>query len=745
MLLRGAFTASFLLVIFGATTSASAQASSVPPKNSDKKSNVNTSVLPPVTVTRSNRSAKKKTTKRPVAAHDARSSNKGVTVLDTIIVTARKANERLQDVPESVTVVSPESLSANYFEPGAAIAQNAPNVQWVNTSPATRFFSIRGVSTLGSPQSYSDGTVGFNIDGVPNSMMSASNALLDVNHIEVLRGPQGMLWGANALGGAINVVTNQPDGNREIRFTAEGGSNGYGMGEAILGGNIIPGALDGRMAVRFDHRDGDIKSLFTSDLGKADIGAFRGGLRFTGLDNTTVTLSGSYLNDQGNSPWYVMRDAPGFPISGTPSEPYSKNTHADTTLKIEHDFDAFTLTSISAYQRNDLHVHSDPGDKFVYDEIGGLPLVPGVGGTFDKENIYSQEIRLNSREGDPIRWVVGVSAVRTDGSRTCDASSCALPPNETKNAIASTNLGIFGDATIPIGKRWEVEVGGRVSHDDIDDKFTNSLNVPGLSGYNSTNETYPTGRLALTYKWTDDIRTYVSVARGHSSQVYSLLPIVTNGVLPGPFPAATGWTYEAGMKASLLDHRLDIEASVYHNDIKNGLLAYLDPQALAFRQTYQDYDTTGFELQARARITDSLSFIGGVGYTHSALGANGETLNTVKGNRVPNTPDWTATAALQYDAPGSMLHLPGNFSANVQYQYTGVRTADAEDSFDLKPYHIVNARIGWKNDKGDLEIYAFGRNLLDQRYETFGATLLGVPIVEIGTGRTIGVGVTKTF
>jgi iron complex outermembrane receptor protein len=664
--------------------------------------------------------------------------------LETITVTARKTPEAEQSVPESITVVSPQSMDTNYFDAGAAIAQHAPNVQWVDTSPATRFYSIRGISSLGSPQSYSDGTVSFNVDGVPNSMMSASNSLLDVNHVEVMRGPQGTLWGTNALGGAINVVTNQPDGTREIRLTAEGGSDGYGMGEAILGGNIVPGALDGRMAVRFDHRDGDIKSLFTSDLGQANIGAFRGGLRFTGLDNTTITLSASYLNDQGNSPWYVLRDAPGFPISGTPSEPYSRNTHADTTLKIVHDFDAFTLTSISAYQRNELRVHSDAGDKFVYDQLG-LPLIPMAGGTDDEENIYSQEVRLSSHEGEPIRWVVGASAVRTDGSRICNAASCALPPILTKNAIDTTNLGLFGDVTIPFGKHWEVEAGARLSHDDIDDRFTNSGNLPGLAGFNSTNETYPTGRLALTYKWTDDVRTYVSVARGHSTRVYSDLPTVTNGVLPDAFPAATGWTYEAGLKASLLDQRLNIEATAFHNEVKNGLLAYLNPLALAFEQTYQDYNTTGFELQGRARLTDNLSFIGGVGYTHSVLGANGAILNTVRGNRVPNTPDWTATSGLQYDAPGSVLHLPGNLSANVEYQFTGSRAADAQDSFDLKPYHIVNARLGWKNDRGDLEIYAFGRNLLDQRYETFGAALLGVPIVEVGRGRIVGAGISKTF
>ena len=667
-----------------------------------------------------------------------------VTTLDTIIITARKTDERIEDVPESVTVVSSEELSATPFASAPAIARNSPNVQWVDRGAGTQFFSIRGVSSLGTPLNFSDGTVAFNVDGVPYSMMSASSVLLDVNRVEVLRGPQGTLWGTNALGGAINVVTNEPDGVRDIRFTAEVGSNGYRMGEAVIGGNLIPGALDGRMAVRFGHQDGDIDSLFTEDLGKRDIGAFRGGLRFIGLENTTVTLSGSYLSDKGNAPAYLLRDAPDFPISGALTEPYAKTTHGDVTLTVEHDFDRFRFTSISAYQRNEGGRWASLADKLVFDEVG-LPAVPGIGGTVDNEDIYSQEFRLSSFEGDPIRWVVGASAVRTEGSRLCDAMQCALPPNTTTASIDSTNLGLFGDISIPFAERWEVSAGARLNYDDIDAGFTNALNLASLTGSNSTTQTYPTGRLALSYTWTDDIQTYVSVARGHSTRVYSLLPTVVNGVLPDPYPAATGWTYEAGVKANLFDDRLLIDASVFHNDIENGLIAYLDPQALAFKTTYQDYETSGFELQARAQVTDNLSILGGVGYTHSSLGANGANYAEVRGNRVPNTADWTFTTGLQYETPGSLMNLPGAFSANVQYQFNGSRAADPEGSFDLDPYHIVNARLGWKNDGGDFEVYAFGRNLLDERYEAFGAPINGVPTVNVGDGRIIGVGLTKAF
>ncbi|KVF16743.1 hypothetical protein WJ06_22775 [Burkholderia cepacia] len=577
-------------------------------------------------------------------------------------------------------------------------------------------------------------------------MMSASNMLLDVDHIEVLRGPQGTLWGTNALGGAINVVTKQPDGTRDVHVTTEVGEHGYRMGEAVLGGNIVPGQLDGRMAIRYGHENGDISSRYTDKLGKRDIGAFRGGLRFTGLDDTLITVTGNYLHDQANSPLYVLRSASQFPTSGILTEPDLKTTQAGATVTVEHFFKNFQLTSISSYQHNKLESELDLVDKLVYDAIG-FPASSNVGHSTDQENIFSQEIRLNSLEGAPVRWVVGASAMRTNGIRWCSSTQCAPPPYSgsvaMKSNLDTTNLGLFGDVSIPFANRWEFSIGGRVSHDNIEMKQGNSLGLASLTGSNSTSQTYPTGRVALSFKWTNDIQSYVSVARGHASRVYPLFSYPVDGIVGNPYPAALGWTYEAGVKADLLSHRLQIDASVYHNDIKNGVMSYLDPSLGAFRTTYQDYKTSGFELQARALIAEGLSFSGGVGYIHSELGANGAAVNTVTGNPVPNTPKWTATAGLQYETSAKAIHLPGKLSADLQYQYTGKRTADIDKSYYLDAYSLVNAQIGWKNK--DLEVYLFGRNLFDKRYETFGSLYSGMQLVSVGRGRTLGVGLTKSF
>lgn len=667
-----------------------------------------------------------------------------ITVLDPIIITARKVEEDLSKVPESVTTVSSDQISSNPLQAVQAVAAHSPNMNWANWAAAGSYLSIRGVSSLGGPSNNADGTVSFSIDGVPGSMLSLTNNLLDVQRVEVMRGPQGTLWGANSLGGAVNVITNQPDGVRDIHMTTEVGSHGYRMGEVVVGGNIVPDTLDGRMAIRFSNFDGDIDSLHTDDLGERKIGAFRGGLRFTNQDGTTVTLSGSYSRDQGNSPFFLLKDTPGFPISGSLTEPHQDVRQSGLTLNVQHEFDSFRLTSITGYQRNTVDGYVDSADSLVYDRLGVPPAFqlsqPGI--TNDAERIYSQEFRLNSLDDAPFRWVVGATVAYSDAERAFNLA--AVPGVDETTHLRTLNSGIFGDVSMPLTDRLSLSLGGRYSYDDIRIRNSNSAGISSLSGRNSVTDSYFTGRAALSYQWTDNALVYTSIARGHSTRIFPLYSTPVLGVVADAYPAATGWTYEVGAKVKMLDDRLEVDGSVFYNDIQNGVLTYLDASSARFFTTYQDYDTAGFELQARAQITDELKLIGGIGYTHSELGS-GSAGPLFKGREVPNVPSWSANAAIQYETPLDALGLSGAFSAAAELQYVSSRVADVQQSFDLRSYSVVNLRSGWKNEQGDFEVYGFARNLFDRRYEVYGASLSGAPVVMTATGRILGMGITKRF
>lgn len=746
LLKRIYFTAILTFSLLPVVDIASAQ--TVDNSNNDQTANSSPAV-PPVAVnsrtdrTQRNRHQRADRSSKIKPAPNADDIN--MIVLQPIIVTARKTSEDLSKVPESLTVVSREMLQSMPLQPVQSVAQNSPNVHWTNFASNRSFLSIRGVSSIQTPVNNADGTVSFNIDGVPGSMLSLSNNLLDVQQVEVLRGPQGTLWGSSALGGAINVITNQPDGTRDVHITTEFGSNGYRIGEAVAGGNIIPDVLDGRMAVRFGNYDGDIKSLHTNgDLSARDIQAFRGGLRFTDNDGTKVTLTGRYSHEDGNSPFYLLRDAPGFPASGTLTEPTQDAKQSGLTLNVQHEFDNFSFTSITGYQRNKLNVYTDTTDSLIYDHRG-IPTTSQViqpNTTNNDESIYSQEFRLNSLDGSPIRWVAGGSINYNDTTQDYILSSA--PSRIRTTSLRTLSAGVFGDVSIPLTDRLSFSGGGRYSYDDIHIRVGNSDNLATLSGTNAATESYLTGRAALSYQWTDNAMTYVSVARGHSTHIFPLYNTPVSGVVADAYPAATGWTYEAGAKFKFFDDRFEINGSVFYNDIKNGILTSLDSTGTKFVTTYEDYNTSGFELQGRAEIIEGLNLVGGVGYTHNELGS-GNTGSSYKGNHVPNIPTWSANAGLQYLAPEGALGLPGQLSASTELQYVGSRTVDAKGSFDLRPYTLVNLKAGWKDAGGDFEVYGFARNLFDKRYEVYGGSVSGVQTVMTGTGRMIGIGATKHF
>ncbi|MFK0375968.1 TonB-dependent receptor [Pandoraea sp. NPDC090278] len=652
-------------------------------------------------------------------------------------MTARKSKEALRDVPVSATVLDEADIKEAPLDPQVAITQKSPNVVWNNFGATQGFYAIRGISSLGAPVNNWDGTVGFSVDGVPTSMLGLSTALVDIDRVEVLRGPQGTLWGANALGGAINVTTHQPDGERDFHVSTEVGSHGYATTEAVAGGNLVPDTLDARVAVKLSNYDGDINSLHTDTLGQRGVEAFRGGLRWRG-GATTATLTANYSRDQSNAPFFLLGGGANFPTSGALTAPEQTTFRSGVTLNLEHRFDDAVLTSLTGFQNNRVNSYVDSTDTLVYGRLGipaaFLVSLPGI--TNDSEKIYSQEVRLNSRDGATVRWVAGVSAVYSDARRQW--TSASNPANEGRQR--TTNLGLFGDATVPLSSRWSWSLGARVNYDNTDVDVHNEAGAPGTSGSNHTSQAYPTGRTALSFAWTPKITSYAAVSRGHASRVYSLYGVPVGGQLADAYPAATDWTYEFGTKLALLDNRLQIDASVFHNDVKNGVLTYLDPVSARFLTTYQNYQTRGFEMQGKALLTRGLVVTAGLGYTHAVLTADG-----FASNRVPNIPSWTANVGVRYALPENLLPVPGRFSVSADYRYVSSRVVDVDNSFALRPYGLVNVALGWSHPAGWLDISVFARNLTDKRYETYGASFNGVPVVSVGQGRVIGVGATAYF
>ncbi len=189
-------------------------------------------------------------------------------LLDTIVIEARKVEEDLAEIPVSGTVVDVDTLPDNNSKASIDIARRVPNYNTTDTdSPRTTSASIRGIGNLGLPLNPFDTTIGYSLDGQPLSLSAAYPQLLDVERVEVVRGPQNVLFGRGAQAGSVNYVTRQPDGERDVRFRGEYGSNNAYLSDLYLGGQITDGAA-GRLALRLAGQDGTVYApLIGDDIG----------------------------------------------------------------------------------------------------------------------------------------------------------------------------------------------------------------------------------------------------------------------------------------------------------------------------------------------------------------------------------------------------------------------------------------------------------------------------------------------
>jgi len=678
-------------------------------------------------------------------------------VLDPITITAGKRNETADRIPLSVSVIGPQDIAKGSLDKNADIARSTPNYNYVSFGgPGGNFGTMRGVGPLGSPLNSLDNTIGFSVDGVPTSSFGFAPTLMDFQQVEVLRGPQGTLFGRNALAGLVSVVNMPADGAREFRLSGEVGTDGYRTLEAIAGGWLLPERLAGRGVLRFENFDGDIPNpVLDRDEGGARVSAGRGTLSITPDATLNISVTGGFDADKRTDPLYLLKEHPDFPVSGVDLNQYGKRDMGYGNVTIRKEFDAFTLTSISGYQDITVESYTDDTDSFLHGAISGVsPALyndPGTdwGLSTEREKIFSQEVRLNAPEGEAISWVAGISYFRSDYRMDRVQKSVFYPSLNGTNdtGIRSQTWAAFGDISVPLNDRITLSGGLRLAHDrqEMDSLYVSNGfagTVPSFAQDRSFNDSYVTGRAALSFRWNDAVLSYASVARGYASGGFERYTSdAYAGVAANPFLPATSWTYEAGTKARLFNDGLDLRASVFYNDVRNGQLATFDPVNYLFMFANQDLRTYGGEVEAKLKPGGPLSFTASMGLTRSELTdvAADAATGARNGNAAPNAPQVTVSLGIEYTQPLTLLQVDGTLTATAGYQYVGSRQADIQNSFRLDAYHLVNAQIGFEAENRSL--YVFARNLFDERPELFGSTFTPTAhSLMIGRGRVVGVG-----
>lgn len=694
-----------------------------------------------------------------VSAQQADAGLEEPTVLDSITITARRHSEEAQSVPISIKVI--EGRDVEQISPASSnadIARSTPNfVIQEFGGPYTNIGHIRGVGSL-FPLSPDDTSVSFNVDEIPMSAFGLPPSTLDLSRVEVLRGPQGTLYGRNSQGGAVNFISNLPEFSPEFRLRGEVGTNGWHLGELIANTPLVEDVLAGRLALQYSNRGGDIRNVVQGGKdGEITVGAARGSLLWTPTDTTSILLTLNYNRNDDAAPLWVLRGAECYPCSGLdPRNDFTREQYG-TNLRIQHDFEDFRFTSISSFQSADSHQVMDLADGLVYGDLTRRP--PEDLSLVDLgENTLFQEFRLSSLEGSAIQWTAGVNYFQSDFDMFRWAENLTNPSFATYSGRLSTDMrtrsyAVFGEASVPLAEKLTGVIGARLTHekkhiryDFIGEGLPDT--VDAFQQVGTYDDTFLTGRIGLSYQWTDDFMTFATVGRGAVAGGFPWVPYnVPFGMNEASFPTSFSWTYEAGFKAILLDGQATLNGSVFYNDVRDGHLLTFDPAVYGFTVATLDYETYGGELEATVQVTPDLTMFGGIGYTHAAFGTVPEpNLTGAKsGGRVPGIPRMTGNVGMEYRVEADRVGLDrGEFYVNANYQFVGARAVDVKRTFDLDKYGVVNARLGWKGDSA--EFYIFANNILDERYEIIGASYgPGLDLVRPGVGRTVGLGASVRF
>jgi iron complex outermembrane recepter protein len=689
----------------------------------------------------------------------------GSTVLAPIVIDARRYGERVVDVPVAVTPVTTDEIANDHISEVQDLSGRVVGLQMPNygDDPRTAQPIVRGVGTLSTMLSPDNSTAPTIVDGVPLPSFGGTGQLLDIGQVEVLRGPQGTLYGRNSTGGAINIKSALPSDETIRQITTEVGTEGYRKGEFILGGAINED-LSGRFAARYLHRDGYVENDHPGqgDIGGFGLGAFKGQLLWTPDADTEVHFSTGYDRYSGDTGYpYLLRDSHAYQET-----PEFQRDLSYTALNISHTFDTYVLKSTTGFTYYDIYNWTDNSDGYVnvatY-EAYGIPVSLNsfiydidANITDQRESQFYQEVRLQSLEGADTRWVVGGVLSHNDFTENVTGtSSTAASVNGTRDVnLTSTSAAIFADIAQPFAERFEVGGGLRYTYErkSIDALYTGngfSGSVASYSQDESRDFNMLSGRVSLSYKPTDDSLVYGTISHGNKAGGY---PRFTGNATTGDpekgYDATSIWAYEAGYKADLVDTGTSLRVAGFFNDVKDEALFGYDAVNAAFPIENFDLQTYGAELEIRQELDSGFTLSGGVTLTGSEITGIpvGGVLAAKVGNRVPNVPLWSANASIEYvaDIYLAAFEEDAKFSTQVAYRYVGEREGDTANAFQLDAQHVVDAKVGLKV-KGT-EFYVFGENLIGDLLEQQGAFMTtGVQSVVVSRGRTVGLGMTVKF
>jgi len=646
-------------------------------------------------------------------------------VIDEIIVTSRYRAEKLSDIPDSITAFTAADIERHRIERINRVAELTPNLRFSDDQEV-------GVSTLvirGVRQNRGTGQppVSFRIDGVSatNNLLTTQE-LFDIESVDVLRGPQGALYGRNAIGGAILISTRQPTSAPEygLRVTAAEGQDYTIAGSAS--GPITDESVLYRASFRIQDREGQLRNAYLDnqfvDYKKSS--AFRGRLLFKPSEKLSIDLRGQYVDQDGGS-GYFMPGSEGFLPLPPPNDPiyFGNPTYeiqsnrigesfvksSELSAKIDYDLGWGTLTSITSFTDVDSGNDQDL-DQTLVEAIDIIVI--------DESETLAQELRLVSNSDNALRWVAGVQYFTQDRFRSLATTFLGFPVPPAAQDLKLENFAAFGNLSYDLTDDLELTLAFR--YDEETPKDTTQSKSETFS------ELQP--KASLAYHFREGLLGYVTVGKGFRAGGFNNLAPGSN-FMPG-FDKESLVSYETGLKSSALNGRLRAGVSLFYID-------YTDQQYFLFDQTgtqaninVRKSEITGGEFEMTALPVDSLQINFGLGFTDSEIKEYEDIpgvlvpAREIIGRKVPGAPVWSLNLAMQHT---KSISDTLDLVSRLDFEHRD-KTYWTLDNLDVQPaYDLTNFSLALESERWMTRLYV--NNLFDQEYIDwfFAARFIGLP------------------
>ena len=645
-------------------------------------------------------------------------------VLEEIIVTADFRERTASELPASISVLDEQIVNEAAVQHFEELIQLVPNLNWSGDGHRARYLQIRGVGELEQYEGAPNPSVGFLIDDIDFSGIGTVATLFDIQQVEILRGPQGSRYGANALGGLVYMQSVAPTDEFTGHAKVDAGSDGiFSAGIAFGGPLTTDHSLRYRLSAHHYQGNGfrDNTFLGRDDTNGREETTLRGRLRWQASNVWTVDLTAMFSNvDDGYDAFAI--DNSMTMLSDKPGKDAQESI--GTAIKATWDgADTISLTSITTFANSDIDFsfdadwgNSDSWLPFTYDFI--------VDNDRERKTI-SQEFRLASSDAgrifdDSADWLLGVYVMKLKDDLRAVTEGILIDPDPVfgytftvddnfSGNYEAVNAAVFGRLDFEVGESSRLGFGVRVER-----RTVNYSNSAGLSF--DPGETMIGGELTFTHEISEVTTGFISLARGFKA----------GGFNPGfgvpddrrQFDTETVWNLEGGIKARWLDDRLHVNASVFLSEredqqIRTSFqLVPNDPASFVFFTDNSDEGrTTGVEVDVRWLPSESWQVYATAGLLNAEIRSFGTAEVSLDGREQAHAPTYTL-------AIGGMYRHPSGLNARVDVSARDEFFFDYSHDQKSTAYELVNLRFGYDAEQWSAHVWV--RNVFDEKYAVRG-------------------------